>query len=136
MKVLAFDPGETVGVALYDDGEVTGGTVKTYSEIAELIVMHRPSTVVIENFFIRRGKPSNYSSAIKQIGMIEYVCEQHGLQYILQSPAILRVMMKHVSDSVKISHTRSATAHLMYYLLRNGIVESGWRYELKVGELK
>ena len=136
MKVLAFDPGETVGVALYDDGAVTGGTVKTYSEIAELITAHRPSTVIIENFFVRRGKPSNYSSAIKQIGVIEYVCEQQKLQCILQSPTILQVMMKHVHDEVKISHIRSAVSHLLYFLLKNEIVKFSWVHELRVGELR
>lgn len=136
MIILAFDPGDTVGVAIYNNGIVSGGAVKTYSEIDDLIMVYRPSTVVVENFFIRRGKPSNYHSAIKQIGVIEYLCDQYKLQIELQSPQILKIMMKHVSKDIKISHVRSATAHLLYYLLRNGIEESGWKYGLKVGELK
>lgn len=136
MRVVAIDPGDTIGISVYDNGSVSGGTAKSYSELDDLLMTFRPSTVIVENFYIRRGKPSNYHSAIKQIGVIEYLCDDYEIQCELQSPAILRTMMKHVPDEVKISHIRSATAHLMYYLLRNGIVESGWRYGLKVGALK
>lgn len=135
MIVLAIDPGDTVGVALYSNDEINGKTVKNYADINELITFFHPDTVVAENFFIRRGKPSNYHTAIKQIGVIEYICGEHSIPYELQSPMVLKTMMRHVPAGVKVSHIRSATAHLLYYLLKNGIVESGWKYGLKVGEL-
>jgi len=135
MIILAIDPGDTIGVALYSNGRVKGQTVKKYVELNKLITFFHPDTVVVENFFIRRGKPSDYHSAIKQIGVIEYICEENAIPCVLQSPTVLKTMMRHVPDDIKISHIRSATAHLLYYLLKNGIVESGWHCGLKVDEL-
>lgn len=136
MRVLAIDPGDTIGIAIYDDGSVSGGTMNWCSELDDLLMTFRPSTVIAENFFIRRGKPSNYHSAIKQIGVIEYLCDHYGIQCELQSPTILRTMMKHVPDEVKISHIRSAVSHLLYFLLKNEIVKFSWVHELRVGELR
>lgn len=136
MRVVAIDPGDTIGLSVYDNGSVSGGTAKSYSELDDLLMTFHPSTVVVENFFIRRGKPSNYHSAIKQIGVIEYLCDNYEMQCELQSPAILRTMMKHVPDEVKISHIRSAVSHLLYFLLKNEIVKFSWVHDLRVGELR
>ena len=136
MIILAIDPGDTIGVALYDNGTISGGTVNWYSELDSLIKNFHPSTVVVENFFIRRGKPSNYHSAIKQIGVIEYLCEYYGIRCELQSPTILKTMMRHVPDDAKVSHIRSAASHLLYFLLKNEIVKFSWVHNLRVGELR
>lgn len=114
---MGIDPGETTGVAVMQENilifEAEAGTTW---KVIDWIESFNPEVVVVENFFIRRGRPCNYHAAIKMIGVIEYFCDELKIKHVLQSPSILTIMKRWVPGSIKSPHTKSAIAHLMYYL--------------------
>lgn len=119
MIVVGIDPGKTTGMCVFTDGEFTHGREATdYDGIARYISEWSPSVVVIEDFALRRGRPSDYHSPIRTIGVVEYLCDLSGIAMVLQSPAILKLTLPRVAGLHKSRHVRSAAAHATYYLHR------------------
>jgi hypothetical protein len=119
MRVVGIDPGVTTGLCLFVDGVFqTGCEASTYHEIDQFITQHRPKEVVIEDFRINRSKPAEYHAPIRAIGVVEYICEQRGIQMVVQSPSILKLCLPHVEGMHRSRHVRSACAHVFYHLKR------------------
>ncbi len=118
LTIIGIDPGVTTGIAVIQDGILVyeneaGSTV----EVMDLIRYFQPNIIVMEDFFVRRGKPCEYKAPIKMIGVVEYYCSQKEILFVPQSPSVLTLMLQKVPKTLlKSPHTRSAVAHLMYYL--------------------
>ena len=114
---MGIDPGVTTGVAvMQDDILIFEAEAGTAWKVIDWIKSFNPEVVVIENFFIRRGKPCRYHEPIKMIGVVEYYCDEFKIKHVLQSPSILVTMKRWVPKNIKSPHTKSAIAHLMYHL--------------------
>jgi len=116
IKIIGIDPGVTTGVAIYQNGSLRGGEITSYREIADLLESERPEIVVIEDFYIRRGKPSIYHPSIRMIGVVEYLCQELEIKFIIQSPSILTAMRWILPRGTGSPHVKAAMCHLLYHL--------------------
>ena len=116
MIIMGVDPGVTTGIAIYIDDDYHGWEMRSYQDAVELINIYQPEVIVIENFLVRHGKPSIYHPSIRMIGVMEYICQERDIKYVIQSPSILKAILPIVPDTIKSPHIRSATAHIIYYL--------------------
>jgi len=114
---MGVDPGKTTGIAVFNESKLLFTCeAKNAATVIKLINQYRPQTIVMEDFFVRRGKPADYKAPIKLIGVIEYHCMSRDILIVMQSPSILRLALKFVPKDAYGPHERSAIAHVMYYL--------------------
>jgi hypothetical protein len=130
MKILAVDPGDShVGVAQYDDGEVTAEEVAAADwlpRFAGLVV--ELDQVVVEEFRLYPGSAPALSwspmRTVEMIGVIRWLCSCAGVPITLQSaaakqPTRAQCKARGIEWKHKSGHASDALLHLYYYMLRN-----------------
>ncbi len=126
MYVLAFDPGETTGVAWlkHTEGEEEATILDTYvtplwDGIEETILSSPPDVVVIEDFRLYPGKAKflgfNEMPAAQVIGVIKFLCDKYEIPYVMQPASIKQAVRGDLSE-VKTIHAKDAAKHGVYYL--------------------
>ncbi len=136
-RVLAVDPGPHVGIARYTDTPEQGAEwveweetpARFYDVVAQWVEW--ADVVVCENFFISGSRASSANETIEMIGVLRYACRQEGTQFVTQSPAEAKMFstnekLKRIGwwRPAKTDHARSATRHLLVYLVKNHRIES------------
>lgn len=136
MRVIAFDPGPHVGVAIWTDApESVNEWDEFESNPAHLFNCAEgwivdADVVVCESFFIMGSRDRNSNQTIELIGVLRYLAFKHGKQFITQAPADA----KSFSDNRKLKrigwykpaaadHARSATRHLLLYLVNARLID-------------
>ncbi len=85
-RLLAIDPGETVGYALFEEGELaTAGQFKVENILqlgVDLIWAHSPNTIVTESYRVYRHKLERHAwsnvPTLRYIGAIQFIVAQAG----------------------------------------------------------
>lgn len=101
MKIQAFDPGETTGYALLEDGKPTSFANCSLEDLKDFLDANlRPtytSTVVIEDYRIRfdpKNRQAQKSHAwskgmtLRVIGMIDFWAFLNGFPVVYQQPSV------------------------------------------------
>ncbi len=141
-RVLAIDPGETSGIALFENGkllsvdqidgtEYDGDFNREMSQqlsLTSLFIRACPTHVVVEDYkvYAHKTKEHTWSSlhTPKLIGAISLLCGQRGLQPIMQMASCKQFV---TNDKLKAwdmyttgqQHARDAIRHGCYFLLFN-----------------
>ncbi len=135
-EVLALDPGETTGWALFEQGllidagqtEKHKDIVAAAAEIQTLLRATNPSTVVIEDYRVYAHKAKSHSwealHTPKLIGAIQALCAVRGAADILQMASSKQFV---TNDKLRTwnmyykgkPHANDAIRHGCYYLLFN-----------------
>ena len=135
-RVLAIDPGETTGYALFDGvdldrlGQVSTGHVDTsVIPLRKLFENVEPDIVVVEEYrvYAWRAKQHSWSSlhTPRLIGCIETLCEIHRKPIAMQGAGIVKQFV--TNDKLKDwgfyikgqPHARDATRHACYFIIFN-----------------
>lgn len=134
--LLAFDPGETTGWALFkDDGVFLGfGQVKYGEELyTSLDGFTDINTVVIEKFTLYKHKAKQQSGSEMKtsqvIGIIKTYARNWGAE-VVEQPASIKPIAEKFSGlqaskgSHKNSHHKDAFNHAIYYFISKGILKN------------
>lgn len=137
-KVLAFDPGETTGWALFDRTTTTtrllgAGQVKTWplrsgvGTVQDLFTNFRPDIMVYESYHIYSWKANQHKNSevatIQIVGCLQTLAIQYDLPYTAQTA---QVGKQFCNDSKLedwglwlpgLKHARDAIRHGCYYIL-------------------
>lgn len=132
MFVVALDPGETTGVAVWREGKWAAFQLPGWEAIETvdlwLADVDRPDLVISEEYRISRStleKGRQGMTSIEQIGALRYLCKRSRTPFKTQSPADA----KSFSSDGKLralkwwtpnrEHARDASRHLLLGLVRN-----------------
>lgn len=141
MNLLAVDPGDTSGWALYQKGILTkwGQSRGLKGLLSDLKNLPTPDVFVVEDYRIRPNVNHSYSrvNTIQVIGAIKAKALENDAKFILQEPSIKPIAYKWLNMSPpkdhSISHETDAMAHGYYYLVRTN-VRKPWIEEQAVKE--
>lgn len=131
-KLLALDPGETIGWSVFEDGELilqgqTYAKENMCQAISELFLKIQPSHVICEDYVVYAHKASIHINqelfTPKLIGMIHLLCYQNNISITYQ----LAVTAKGFCQDAKLKewdyykkgqkHSRDSIRHGCFYLL-------------------
>lgn len=130
-RLLAVDPGETTGWALFVDGRfVKWGQLDTASNLqraSKLILATRPDRVVIERFALygwkRKQQTGSTFPTVEAIGVLKATAQGKSIPVTLQSAAQAKRLItdKRLKD-LRLwlpgqRHARDAMRHALYYAL-------------------
>ncbi len=125
MKIVALDPGETTGYAVYDTetGEVSAGEVMGNFRRCVNHILGLGDLFVVESFRVRPGKGAALARLprlwpVEWMGALRYCLEPD--QLVFQTPAQGKGMMRGAVEGGSV-HESDALCHLFYYLNRQGI---------------
>lgn len=132
-KLLALDPGETIGWAVFEKGELTNwGQLKCeapaqFRDVEDLIDQHKPEFIVCEAYRIYSWKRDQHVWSdlltVRLIGAIELLCIQREISFETQMAAIGKGFC--TDSKLKTwgywkpsqRHARDAIRHGCYWLL-------------------
>ncbi len=137
MRVIAVDPGETTGVAQFDDlaGVETvdawhvEGQMDAVEFVRDRMGWGPLNVLVVEEFRISSGTArktrGGSNTAIEIIGALRWIAHARGVPFVLQSPSDVMGFMtndklKRIGFYVPNEHARDAVRHLAYYLVQIG----------------
>lgn len=144
MKVLAIDPGPHVGVATWTDRAIEGEGegayfIEQWNEFEETPAgfykvadgwVHWADRVVCEDFFISGARASEANVTIEMIGVLRYLAALHNRPFVTQMPVEAKMFstkekLKNIGwyKPAKADHARSATRHLLLYLVKHNHIE-------------
>lgn len=136
--VLAVDPGGTTGWALWRDGDQVPQVgqdppLAFLDRTWDLVRTSGGLEVVCERYVVTAGtlKKSRQYDALEQIGALRWMCHHLGHPFELQDAADAEVFAP--SERLKLlgwwtvgqEHARSATRHLLLYLVKRRLVSPG-----------
>lgn len=135
--VVGIDPGETTGIAIFIDGNLSAtyqidhrshkdiGTAA--QEIGLVLFNYQPTHVIVEDYRVYKWKTSSHANSdlftSRLIGSLEYVCSSNSYPMTKQMASIAKGFM---TDSKLKSwgfwikgkrHTRDAIRHAATYLM-------------------
>lgn len=137
-RILAFDPGETTGVACFISSAhhtelILGTEISTYpvshgtTNIGHLFSVFKPTHVVFETYRIYKWKTDDHAwnevHPVKVIGLIEHICAQHGIVPVGQTAQIAKQFC--TDEKLEqwglytkgLKHCRDAMRHATYMML-------------------
>jgi hypothetical protein len=122
MTVLAIDPGETVGVAVFTErGKAITLNEYPSDEFFDRLAEYQPgklTTVVVEDYRLRQGKQMQQTGSrfetVQCIGAARLFALIHGLDFHRQSPQILTVTAKHMHIHLPSGHIQDRTSALLH----------------------
>lgn len=143
MRVLAVDPGQATGLALYE----ACGQGLALPERFEAWVCNDPmaaidrvrletveglDAVVVEGFTISGPRARDANLTIEIIGALRWICHKRDVPFVVQQPGEgqrfagpkwekLRRLGWYRSGP---DHARSAAAHLLLYLVKEGAIDA------------
>lgn len=92
--LLALDPGETTGLAVYTaDGVVKSGQIRTSPKTLDMVFDQvKPTHVVCEEFLLYSWKAMEQAMTkirtLRYIGMIEYITSKNGIPLYMQTAQV------------------------------------------------
>lgn len=128
MMIVAVDPGKMTGVAVLDTSDVyTGWEGELHDALRSIDVqldLGHKFVIVCEDFIYTQAtaKKSRQTWSTEGIGVLRYLAETHGVQFVLQTPAAakrfatdekLKVLDWH--HPTKGGHRNDAARHLLLY---------------------
>jgi hypothetical protein len=128
-KLLALDPGETVGWAVFEMGQLTkcGHAAGDATTIEDLVAREQPSVVVMEEYRIYPWRLKQHSLSnvptLRLIGALQYILQTKGIPYHMQTAqqakgfATDQRLKQWGMYPQKLRHARDAVRHAVYYLL-------------------
>lgn len=133
-RLLALDPGETTGYAVFNTSNfIRGGQLSTSDPQGALIAFTElfdqwvPTMVVMEEYRVYAHKTAQHAgsslSTPRLIGMLETLCHQRAVPYHKQGAGIAKGFVKndHLRAwemwSVGMKHALDATRHGAYFIL-------------------
>lgn len=135
-KLLSIDPGKTTGYAIFDPRKkklLEADELDWSNFIHDFLpgwLTLSDDRVVIEKYRIRRGTVSaNLGKdlrTVKEIGVIEWLCEERGIEYNLQPAGIGKEFFnrKRLEENdcwiVGKQHARDAIRHGLYFMTFGG----------------
>ena len=136
MRIVAIDPGETTGIAVYDDeyGPNLAGYDAVPGQMIAVSCIKRELTLdvdllVIEEFRISAGTArktrSSSNTTIEIIGAAKWLAHCANVPVVMQSPADVMGFMtndklRRLGWYVPNEHARDAVRHLAFYLVEEG----------------
>lgn len=132
MRIAVFDPGETTGYVVYEDGiplmrgSHRGNTKDQVAFFDTHMKLSQVDVFVIEDFFTTRSAV-NMKPPIEVIGALKALCYIYGAKLVLQPPSIQkrahikweRQLKEHSRGHDR--HCVSALCHLFHFLHTSGI---------------
>lgn len=133
LKILSFDPGETVGWCVWQDAKViASGQVRTtewtYAQITDLLEVmakNRPDVVIYESYRVYAWKTDSHAwdevHTAQIIGIIRLQCMTLAIPYIMQTAQVAKQFM---TDDKLVAwglwkrgerHARDAIRHAAWY---------------------
>lgn len=129
-KVLAFDPGETTGWCVFEEGELKDFGQLTDTPVVEaLIRLHKPDVIVCEDYRVYAWRTNDHSWADlktpKLIGAIDYLASSLDIKIVYQMAGMAKGFCKDSKlkewkfweQTRQLKHSRDAIRHACYYLL-------------------
>lgn len=136
MTLMAFDPGQSTGVAIHGPSGYITTVIKDVPSLWNMIDHHQPSICIYENFSAGGFISTDGQATLRLIGAIEAVCWRLGIPTVYQMPSErhgyipkARAMLQQVKRT-PIVHEIDALAHLLLYEFR---VEKGIQDALTAG---
>ena len=121
--LLALDPGETTGFALFNANNnllIETGVCNGLLEVFDLLEQICPEQVTFESFFLYPGRAASkiFSSfpEVENIGVIRFWCLQNGIKYSERSASVAKgkypdLLLKGTPYWAKNKHSRDAVKH-------------------------
>jgi hypothetical protein len=143
VKYVAFDPGETTGVAVFDEfGDVIRyWQIYTLGALLEFLeTVDQCSDFIVEDFKIfghkAKSQIGSRGPAQQAIGVIQAHCQKHPKKNIWLQPASVKsIAAKWTQVKVPTNHANShqvdAYLHGSYFLIRRGIKKTALELELE-----
>lgn len=128
MKLLAIDPGESNGWALFNGKELELSGTVVADELFKMLEIIPVSYVVYESYRLysthAKQMINNNFFTVQVIGVIKYICGKRGIKYSEQ-PALIK---KSINDNylrenglyMPSDHRRDAIRHGIYFLNKFG----------------
>lgn len=129
MRLLALDPGETTGFAIFDDGKLqVASEFPLWRSLGGLFGSVGVELVVCERFSLYGHKAQSLTNSefptVQVIGVVRYLSEWQEVPVHFQPASVihsggkLSPLMKPLVDElgVKGSHARDAAAHGLWFL--------------------
>lgn len=129
MTVISVDPGETVGWALWVDGELLDQGEYEWEEflerLEELLQSGKVEVVVMEDYRLRekasKAMINSRFLTVQVIGVVKWLAKKHDVPVYLQLPALAKQFWD--NDKLKkigyyekgIRHSRDAVRHGLYF---------------------
>lgn len=128
MKIVAVDPGNVTGIALYEDGAVEAWEV-TSTEAPDEVAAIDSDVIVCESFTPRPGAKSWQPEALYTIGALRYIAQVERAEFVLQTPANAKAFSTNEKlkalgwyTPTKGGHANDALRHLLLYCASNDLV--------------
>lgn len=141
MRILSVDPGPHVGLALWNDQmglrpaaefdtftywQEWESTPEDFLPVADKWI-ETVHAVVCEKFLIAGPRAKEANITIEMIGVLRYLCTLASVPFVEQAPSdrnfATPAKLKHLGWYVPGSdHARSATQHLVTYLVKTGML--------------
>ncbi|MBA7691033.1 hypothetical protein ES703_99571 [subsurface metagenome] len=125
MKILAIDPGETCGVAIFKDDKLIEATELSEKELLIHIEIDKPDVIIVEAYlhfpWVKDYAVHEYPTA-ELIGKIKLLAEQLNLRITTQPVGLVksvitkRVLRHFDIKPYKSKHINDAIKHGLYYL--------------------
>ncbi len=121
MRIMAFDPGGTTGVAVLVKNDIRTWQIKDLLPVWGLLQQVSPHTVVCESFHYQRRDKVDLTP-VEVIGVIRLWCDTYAVPLIEQTPATGKKFWS--NDKLKKTglwsttdkHAMDALRHLLYYI--------------------
>jgi hypothetical protein len=138
---LAFDPGEMVGWAHFnEEGKVVSAGQVTWIDLTDWLETQNASLikkVVIEEYKVFHHKAKAHIGSkietVQTIGMIKAWCIRNKVSYVEQPASILNIAEKwtqiKMPSNHAYSHQISATLHGYYWLIKEGLSKTALEFE-------
>lgn len=143
MRLLAIDPGGTVGWAIFDDGKlIEYGSIDTNKDVVEFYYwlmtnIHLCNVVICEDYIIDVNPKSGFNhrfnkgETLRRIGAIQYCCYLYKVEFVLQQRSIkvpasgMAFGVPYKTGQKKNQHHYDAVLHGLYY----GMTKLKWTRE-------
>jgi hypothetical protein len=131
--IISVDPGETTGVAYWEDnGTFISREALTQDEILDKVeTLSDVTVIVVEDYRLRQGKQMVQTGsrfvAVQIIGALKAYARRVGAKFVLQPANVLTVAALHSGVKRPSNHSKShdidAYNHGYYYLETKGLLQ-------------
>lgn len=141
---LAIDPGVSTGYATFDSKGtlLSKGILRSLDELMDFLQEQSPiDTIICEDYRVYGHKAKAHTGSrvetVQAIGMVKVYANKWGAKLVLQPASILPIAQKfsgiNLPSNHKLSHDFAALNHGIYYLTKEGILQSRVLKENKGG---